>query len=33
MVLTEAQLAYLDRRDVIAFFDAHPRMWVRNDSE
>jgi CRP/FNR family transcriptional regulator, cyclic AMP receptor protein len=29
VALTEAQLAFLDRRDVIAFFDAHPRMWIR----
>ena len=27
--LTEAHLAILDRRDVMAFFDAHPRMWAR----
>jgi len=27
--LTDAHLAILDRRDVIAFFDAHPRMWAR----
>jgi CRP/FNR family cyclic AMP-dependent transcriptional regulator len=29
VALTEAQLAILDRRDVMAFFDAHPRMWAR----
>jgi len=29
VALTEAHLAILDRRDVMAFFDAHPRMWAR----
>jgi CRP/FNR family transcriptional regulator, cyclic AMP receptor protein len=29
VALTGARVAILDRRDVMAFFDAHPRMWPR----
>jgi CRP-like cAMP-binding protein len=29
VALTAAHLGILDRRDVMAFFDAHPRMWPR----
>src|SRR5262249_40882042 len=29
VALTRAQLAILDRRDVMAFFEAHPRTWAR----
>jgi CRP/FNR family transcriptional regulator, cyclic AMP receptor protein len=29
VALTETHVAIIDRRDVMAFFDAHPRMWQR----
>lgn len=29
VALTAAHVAVLNRRDVMAFFDAHPRMWAR----